>query len=138
MHANRKLLDDESVRADEFHTYLRRIEFQAVRIVQNPSLNLQLNTAQGLMQEKSIDLLTAIVTYFNAALIYFTGDVFGEINQMSIVNWIGNILQTIIGERLKRYEEGKQVLEIAIQEYDQVLLDLSAATLSSLCFLSPR
>ena len=33
------------------------------------------------------------------------------------------------------YEDGKRVLEIAIGEYDQVILDLSAATLSSLYFL---
>ena len=79
-------MDVESGRADEFHTYLRQIEFQAVRIVENPSLNIRLDTTQGLMQEKSIDLLTAIVTYFDAALIYFSRDVFGEINLMTVAN----------------------------------------------------
>lgn len=132
---NSKLLDNESDRADEFHTYLRRIEFQAVRIVENPSLKLRLDTTQSLMQEKSIDLLTAIVTYFNSSLIYFSRDFFGEINSMSVVNnWIGNLLRTIIGGGSKVYEDGKRALEIAIHEYDQAILDLSAAALSSLSF----
>src|SRR5437762_2305517 len=86
IHTNNKLLDDESGRADEFHTYLRRIEFQAARIVENPSLCFRLDTTQGLMQEKSIDLLTAIVTYFNSVLLYFSHDFFGEINRSSVVN----------------------------------------------------
>ena len=83
---NKKLLDDESDRADEFHTDLRRIEFQAARIVENPSLGLRLDTTQGLLQEKSIGLLTAIVTYFNSALLCLSHDFIGRINRSSIAH----------------------------------------------------
>ena len=78
-----QLLEDESGRADEFYNYLRRIEFQAIRIVENPIHNLRLNTTQVLMQEKSIHLLIAIVTYFNSALLYFSHDFFGKTNYIS-------------------------------------------------------
>jgi hypothetical protein len=126
------LLDDESSRADEFHNYLRRIEFQAIRIVENPILNLRSNNSHQLLQERSIHLLTAIVSYFNSALIYFSHDFFGEINLLLLVNKrIGNLLRTVIGGGSKIYDDGKQALETAIQEYDQVILDVSAALVAS-------
>jgi hypothetical protein len=60
---------------------LGRIEFVAAILADNPKYDSdsQLMVTQDLLQEKSTDLMAAIVRYFNSALIYFRQDFFGNI-----------------------------------------------------------
>jgi hypothetical protein len=37
------------------------------------------------MQEKSIDLMTGIVTFFNSALLYYSRDFFGEASICALI-----------------------------------------------------
>ena len=76
--SNCKIVEDEAGRADDFYRILKRIEYQSARIAQNPNFDLNGASTRNLMQEKSIDLMTAIVTYFNSALLYYSRDFFGE------------------------------------------------------------
>ena len=73
-----KVLETETGRRDEFLFYLKRIEFQAAILADNPKyLTLDLESTQDLMNEKSTDLMTAIIKFFNAALNYFARGFFG-------------------------------------------------------------
>jgi hypothetical protein len=48
--------------------YLRRIEFEAALLADNPHYDLESMSSRNLVQEKSTDLMTAIVTFFNSSL----------------------------------------------------------------------
>jgi hypothetical protein len=66
-------MNHESGRADDFYSQLRRIEYQAARI---STIDLTVESTRTLIQEKSLDLMTAIVKYLNGALIYFNANFF--------------------------------------------------------------
>jgi hypothetical protein len=71
-------VNDEAGREDDFMRQLQSIEFQAARVAQNPNFDLASDlTQRNLMREKSIDLMTGIVKFFTAALIYFNHSFFG-------------------------------------------------------------
>jgi hypothetical protein len=57
--------------------YLRRIEFEAALLADNPHYDLESMSSRNLVQEKSTDLMTAIVTFFNSSLIHFRKNFFG-------------------------------------------------------------
>jgi hypothetical protein len=97
---------------------LRRIEYQAARVAQNPNFDLNLESTRNLMQEKSLDLMTGIVRFLNFALIYFNH------------NFFANLLKSI-GRGTEIYEAGKRQLENAIKEYDQAVYDLTASVVAS-------
>jgi hypothetical protein len=118
-------LNAESGRADDFYTQMRRIEYQAARL---STINLSVESTRTLIQEKSLDLMVGIVKYLNSALLYFNEAFFRMPLCMQLT--IGNILKTI-GEGSAVYEEGKGVLQSAINEYDQAVLDLAAAVIAS-------
>jgi hypothetical protein len=69
-----KLLEEESSRGEDFLHYLRRIEFEAAIIADNPNFDLGLETTQKFLEDKSTDLMSAIINFFNAALDYFCHD----------------------------------------------------------------
>ena len=67
----------EAGRGDDFYIQLQRIEYQSARIAENPNFDLNMNLTRNLMREKSIELLTAIVEFFNSALLYYKHNFFG-------------------------------------------------------------
>jgi len=69
------MLDDESGRREDFLYHLRRVEFQAALLADNPSYDLDLETTQNLLKDKSTDLMTAVINFLNSALVYL-GDGF--------------------------------------------------------------
>lgn len=76
-------VNDEAGREDEFLRRLKSIEYQATRVAQNPNFDLMSDlTQRNLMREKSIDLMTGIVKYFTAALIYFNYSFFGLLRHL--------------------------------------------------------
>jgi len=54
---------------------LRRVEFQAALLADNPSYDLDLETTQNLLKDKSTDLMTAVINFLKSALVYL-GDGF--------------------------------------------------------------
>ena len=74
-----QILDDEAGRTEDFFFQLRRIEFQAALIADNPSYDLDLKITQDLLKEKSTDLLSAVIKFFNSALLYLSADYFGNL-----------------------------------------------------------
>lgn len=81
------------------------------------------------MREKSIDLMTGCVRFFNSALIYFNHGFFGS-SPFFLTEFIVNLLKTI-GSGGDVYEDGKRRLETAIKEYDQAVFDLTAMIVAS-------
>jgi len=51
---------------------LGRLEFQAALIADNPNYDLNSVSTRDLVQEKSRDLMTAAVRFFNNALVCFS------------------------------------------------------------------
>lgn len=73
---HKQILDGEAGRGDDFLFYLRRIEFEASLLADNPNYDLVLDTTH--LEEKSTDLISAIIRFFNSALVYFSKDFFGS------------------------------------------------------------
>jgi hypothetical protein len=87
------------------------------------------------MLEKSIHLMTGIVKFFNAALLYFNQSVFGKTGKKIRLISKANLLANM-GDGSKVYDDGKGRLEIAIREYDQAVLDVSASLIAGKYLLS--
>lgn len=103
---------------------MRRIEFQAALLADNPNYNLDLQVTQNLLKEKSTDLLSAVIKFFNSALIYFSEGVLRKLRQCTFLHLV-NVSKTIWkGPQL--YEDGKKLLDIAIREYNQAVMHLTA------------
>ena len=56
---------------------MRGIEYQAARVAENPNFSLNPETTRDLMKEKSVDLMTGIIKFFNSALLCFCRNFFG-------------------------------------------------------------
>lgn len=69
-------MDQEAGRKEEFFSKLKGVEYLAARLSDNP--NLCSGTGKNLMHWKSIELMTAMVKFFNSALLYFSRDWFGN------------------------------------------------------------
>jgi len=65
--------------------YLRRIEFAAALLADNPHYDLKNISNRNLVSEKSTDLMTAIVKFFNEALLYFGKSSFGKIKRFVLL-----------------------------------------------------
>jgi len=63
--------------AQDFKTCLEGIEFQAARLAENPNFDMNLGSTRNLMKKKGINLLTAIVKFFNSTLLYLNQSFFG-------------------------------------------------------------
>jgi hypothetical protein len=57
---------------------LKRIEFQTALLSDNPNYDLNLETTQALLEEKSTDLMSAIISFFNSTLMYIGNSFFGK------------------------------------------------------------
>jgi hypothetical protein len=81
-----------------------------------------------LLQEKSTDLMAAIIRYFNSALLYFRQDFFGT-SPLEVFLYVVNVLNTVLkGSQI--YSDGKEQLEMAIREYDQTIMHFTACLLA--------
>jgi hypothetical protein len=65
-----QIVTDEAKRAEDFLYSLRRIKFQAAVIADNPTYDLNSESTRNLVEEKSRDLMTAVIKFFNGALIF--------------------------------------------------------------------
>jgi hypothetical protein len=73
-----QILDGEAQRGEEFMKYLCLIEFEAALLSENPNYDLDTSSARNLVQETSIELMTAVINFFNSSLIYLRTDFFGD------------------------------------------------------------
>jgi succinylglutamate desuccinylase len=73
-----QILDGEAQRGEEFMKYLRLIEFEAALLSENPNYDLDTSSSRNLVQETSIELMTAVINFFNSTLIYLRTDFFGD------------------------------------------------------------
>lgn len=71
------MLDEESRRREDFLYHLRRVEFQAALLAENPNYDLALEIIQSL-KEKSTDLMTAVINFLNSTLVYLSDGFLGE------------------------------------------------------------
>jgi hypothetical protein len=105
---------------------LRLIEFQTALLSDNPNYDLNLETTQNLLEEKSTDLMSAIVSFFNSALIYLSNDFFGKLALLcKAEQCLVNLSRTAL-KGAQIYESGKVKLNSAIREFDQVIVHLTA------------
>lgn len=72
-----QILEEVSGHKGEFYRQLHRIEYQFARLAQNSSLYLSVGN-RDLMTEKSLDLMAAMIKYFNSALLYYNQSFFGK------------------------------------------------------------
>jgi hypothetical protein len=84
--AHKQIIDNEVGRGEDFLSYLRRVEFQAAILADNPNYDLDLESTQKLVNEKSTDLMTAIIKFFDSALIYFSHNFFGSILSVPLIS----------------------------------------------------
>jgi hypothetical protein len=100
----------------------------AAILADNPRSDCGLMATDILLQEKSTDLMAAIIRYFNSALIYFRQDFFGILLQ-ELLLYIVNMLNTVLNGS-QMYSDGKDQLEMAIREYDQTIMHFTACLLA--------
>jgi hypothetical protein len=67
---------EEASCASDFDIQLRRMEYQSARIAENPNFDLNLESARNLLSEKATDLMTAMVEFFDSALLYYNRNFF--------------------------------------------------------------
>jgi hypothetical protein len=114
-----QIIDDEANRGEDFLYTLRRIEFLAALITENSTYDLNSEMTRNLVEEKSRDLTTAIVRFFNGALIYFSG------------TFPGNLVKSIaLGTQC--YDDAQKFLDVAIREYDQAVLNLAGRVIATM------
>jgi len=119
-----KLLEEESSRGEDFLQYLRRIEFEAAIIADNPNFDLGLETTQQFLEDKSTELMSAIINFFNAALNYFCHN-FARTFYPLLSNIVVNLSKTLLNGP-QAYQKSKDRLDVAIREYDQAVMHLTA------------
>jgi hypothetical protein len=72
-----KLLEKESVKGSEFVDELAQAQIQAIRI-ENNKFDLSSDNTATSIRDASTALLTAIVEFLDASLLYFSGNVAGS------------------------------------------------------------
>lgn len=73
-------IDAQSQKGAEFYRYLERIEYQSARLAANPHFKLENAYSNNLIRDKSVDLMTAIVLFFDSALLYFHSNLLGNLH----------------------------------------------------------
>lgn len=124
-------MDQESTRAVDFDLQLRRIEYQSARLAGNRNYDLSQGTTRDLLRDKSLDLMSGIVKFFNCALLYYNQTFFGIIRCFCKLIMLVNLLKSV-GGGAKAYEDGKRALDLSISEYDQAVMDLTATLVTSI------
>jgi hypothetical protein len=112
-------VDAQSRKGSEFYHYLERIEYQSARLSANPHFNLENVSSNILLRDKSVDLMTTIVSFFDSALVYFHSDIFGKPFQYQVN--LDQIWDTV--GREDNYHHGRTKVDEAIKEYDQAVFD---------------
>jgi hypothetical protein len=72
-----QVLDAASNRGKEFCVQLKRIEFQAARVANNPNLEAVSPSSRSIMQKRSIGLMIAIVRFLSSSLLFFSRSLSG-------------------------------------------------------------
>jgi hypothetical protein len=72
INATIQILDEENSRSDDFFVQLRSIEYQTTRLAANPNFEKMNDSMRNIMEEKGTDLMTAVVQFFNSALLHFS------------------------------------------------------------------
>jgi hypothetical protein len=120
-------LESQAGRANEFYEQLPRIEYQSARLAENPNFELDLDITRDLMKEKSINLMTGIVEFFDAALLYFNDNFFRT--SIFCQSNVDKLFKEISAPEF--YKSGTSKLDAVIKEYDQAVLDLTAKVVMS-------
>jgi hypothetical protein len=107
---------------------LKRIGFQSARVADNPNFDFMSESIRDLMQKKGIHLLTAIINFFTSALHYFSKG-FAGTSSPSGQQISGHIRDTLVEGG--KYNDGKSMLELAIEEYDQAVIDVTTSIVGS-------
>jgi hypothetical protein len=128
-----QIFDTVSGRSEEFLFNLRRIEFQAGLIADNPTYDLNSEATRNFVEDKSRDLMTSIVRYFNSALLYFSNSFLGKPSIFLLIQ--GNVAHSVI-DNPDDYTETLKELDNAIREYDQAVLHLAARVVAGIIFQS--
>jgi len=71
-----KVIDQTKEIFDDFDAQLKRIEYQTARLVELSNIENIMVSQRNLLQEKSLDLMTAIVKYFDSTLLFRTSGLF--------------------------------------------------------------
>lgn len=106
---------------------LELAEYQAARIETN-NFDLISDRTLGMVREKALNLMTAIVEFFNSALVYFSHNfscIIPFLTSLSVANMFKVLTQGESG-----YEKTKVKLVAAVKMYDQSLVDLTVSLLS--------
>jgi len=106
--------------------HLRRVEFQAAMLAENPKYDLTADSTRNLIGEMSIELMTAIVCFFDCALTYFGRNYFRKSLCCYRAEQIQVNLSITILQGQRSYEDRKKDLDIAVQEYCQAMIHLTA------------
>ena len=56
----------------DFEFYLKRIEFRASRVIENPNFDLNSPFTRSPVEQTSADLMIVAITFLNSALVYFS------------------------------------------------------------------
>jgi len=78
------------------------------------------------LNEKSTNLLTASIKFFNAALLYFSKGFFGKCSQRFPLLFLAGNLSNTVMNGADIYRTAKKQLRNAIRQYDQVVIHLTA------------
>lgn len=112
-------MEEDNDRRGDVLKQLTRIERVVIRVTENSSRLAPERTGQ--LQDRGIDLITAVMNLFNAGLVY------GATSfpcTFSAAVWIDHLVN-MLTNRPKMYETAKSDLSVAIQEYDQAIWDLT-------------
>ncbi len=69
-------MEENTKRSEEFLKQLREIEEEATRLLENAAFDKLAKSTK--MQEKSVELMVAMINFFDAALHYFGKAVLGK------------------------------------------------------------
>ena len=78
MGAYHKILQEEHARPGDFFVQLDRIQYQADRVTANPNFDVIPDSSGNIIRRKGIDLMNAIVKFFNSALMFFSKSFGGD------------------------------------------------------------
>ncbi|KAF8539144.1 hypothetical protein BDD12DRAFT_883109 [Trichophaea hybrida] len=101
------LADQEAARGEDFLKQLERIQYQSLRVAEvQKCAEVEIGE---LLREKSTNLMTSVIRFFNSSIIFFKHDYFYNLGKT-----------VLLGPKI--YSDARAELDLAIAEYDQALL----------------
>ncbi|KAF8244389.1 hypothetical protein K440DRAFT_663489 [Wilcoxina mikolae CBS 423.85] len=101
------LADQESARGEDFLKQLERIQYQSLRVAEvHKCAEVEVGE---LLREKSTNLMTSVIRFFDSSIIFFKHDYFYNLGKT-----------VLLGPKI--YSDARAELDLAIAEYDQALL----------------